>query len=228
MSSSFLTKRPGLETGRVVQPDGFQPVPEGEAALVLGSNASGYFRRFNIGDKLEIFQTDNKGTEDVLRMKSKIRGPGRMPAVTSNFEPWPLFDGATIGIKVDRGAIQTVTFHSSDFADITNATAIEVRDAINSQIEDAVAGLTGTGEVQILSESEGLHSRVQIIGGTAAAILQFEEWCWRAKLSINNVTVALVNLFPGEERKISDFAGNLAAYTNPITLRLFLELGVRT
>ena len=63
--SPFYSDRPGVEQGRVDNPSGFSP-PEGTAALVLGSDRAGFFRKFKVGDKIEVFQSDAPGAAEKI------------------------------------------------------------------------------------------------------------------------------------------------------------------
>lgn len=116
---------------------------------------------------------------DMIRL-SVDRGPdadavfqGSAAAVAAGGpDPYELADGMTLLIRVDNGSEQTVVFSSGDFADIANATAIEVAAAINATMSDGRATAPG-GIVRIASDTEGTSSRVQVVGGTAGAVLAF-------------------------------------------------------
>jgi len=89
-----------------------------------------------------------------------------------NSEPFPLVNGQTLVLKVDDGAEQTVTFATGDFVSIGAATAQEVADAIK-------AGTTGldavdaSGEVRLISDTDGAGSALEIVSGTANPALGF-------------------------------------------------------
>lgn len=71
---------------------------------------------------------------------------GTSPArlVGDRVQPFALADGNTLTLRVDDGAPATVAFHSTDFADITAATAAEVCAVINAATS-AVAATPGAG-----------------------------------------------------------------------------------
>lgn len=218
----FITRRPGIEQGRV-DPDNFEPT-EGDWAFILGTDNPGWENRFEIGDKFNVGQLATPGPvpSNVLRYKSRHRGPSRMPAV-SGVEPFVLVDGQTLILKVDEQAQDTITFSTAQFVSIGAATALEVRDAIASQIVTGVPFLTGTGAVGIQSEKRGRRSRVEIIGGTATA-LNMKELAWKFSLLVNDTETSAVVLKVGQTRDLVDLSANLSAFTAPFKVVFRLEL----
>lgn len=87
--------------------------------------------------------------------------------------PFTIVDGQTSLLGFDSfngGALQTVTYHTADFADISAATAAEVAAVINAQIVGGHADVQNDGTINILSDTIGAASR-QIVGaGTASAL----------------------------------------------------------
>jgi len=96
----------------------------------------------------------------------------RPVTVTSGTELFALSNGETLTVKVDgQSAEQTVTFLSGDFADIGNATALEVAAVLSTQLASPSAtGGTAAGAVTITSDSGGT---IEVTGGTANAALGF-------------------------------------------------------
>jgi phage tail-like protein len=96
-------------------------------------------------------------------------------AVTSaSSAPYALSDGMTLTIAVDGGGIQTVTFTYDQFADIANATAVEVADAISGSLAGGLGTTQDVGAKAVVqSETHGTASTVQVTGGTANAVLNF-------------------------------------------------------
>lgn len=88
--------------------------------------------------------------------------------------PFTLAAGSALQVKVDGGATQNITFNTSQFADISAATAGEVAAAINAQLTGAKAVVAG-GALSIVSLSSGSTSSIQITdgGGAPNAALQF-------------------------------------------------------
>jgi uncharacterized protein len=82
---------------------------------------------------------------------------------------WPLIadqDGNTITLKIDRGPVQTVLF-----AGVT--TAIDVVAAqMNAQLVNCHVDVVA-GQVRISSDKKGLASYVEVTGGTANAVINF-------------------------------------------------------
>jgi len=89
-------------------------------------------------------------------------------------DPWPktLADAQTLTIKIDGGGVQTVTFHTGNFVDITNATALEVAAVIAGQLVGALVDVNA-GQVRIQSDKRGTASSVEVTGGSANAALSF-------------------------------------------------------
>lgn len=218
----FFTDRPGVDQGRLENPSGWDPVPEESHVLCLGSNTPGQVRRFVIGDYLEISQNDDPGAAHIVRFLARIRGPERMPAL-SGLENFALVNGQTLQLRIDYGSLQTITFVTAQFAAIGAARAHEVRDAINSALIGATAELTGTGEVAIWSEKRGRRSRVEVVGGTANAALGFQELAWQASIRLDGTFMAQAEIWPGETRDLTDWAGNLATFGNPVDITFRLE-----
>jgi hypothetical protein len=83
--------------------------------------------------------------------------------------------GQGLTVRVDGGAVQTITFLVGDFAVPGAATAEEVAARINASIVGATCTVTGTGTtVTITSDKKGSDSSIQVTGGTANAILAFQ------------------------------------------------------
>ncbi|MDD5542886.1 MAG: hypothetical protein PHX83_06895 [Acidobacteriia bacterium] len=81
---------------------------------------------------------------------------------------WPIADqnGNTITVKIDRGGVQTCTF-----AGVTTALA-DVASQLNTQLTGCHVYESG-GQVRIESDKEGLASFVEVTGGTANAVINF-------------------------------------------------------
>ncbi len=94
---------------------------------------------------------------------------GRM--TSSLTETFALVDGQTLLVDVDGSGDQTVTFNTADFVDIGNALAVEVALVISTDLTDASGSAGTSGEVII--ESDGSASRLEVTGGTAAAAFAF-------------------------------------------------------
>lgn len=91
---------------------------------------------------------------------------------SGNTETFALADAQTLTVEIDGGATQTITFNTAAFADIANATALEVANVINAALAGGGAAVS-TGAVRIFSDSLGTDSSVQVTGGTANAALGF-------------------------------------------------------
>ncbi|MBK7537564.1 MAG: phage tail protein [Myxococcales bacterium] len=86
--------------------------------------------------------------------------------------PYALEAGMTLQVRIDDGPEQSISFAAADFADIGAATAAEVAAAINAQLAGGRA--TQQGQIcRLASDTEGTSSRLQVVGGTANAVLAF-------------------------------------------------------
>lgn len=94
--------------------------------------------------------------------------------VTAGNSPtYDIDDGQTLIVKVDDGDPQTALFETADFVDIDAATGAEIVAVLTSDIAGATSDLDG-GDPRITSDTQGSGSRIEIVGGTAAAALGFE------------------------------------------------------
>ncbi len=80
--------------------------------------------------------------------------------------PWNIPPNSTLEIKVDGGAVQTVTFQPGDFFNMRTVTEVELSLAIDSQISGASTWLDGD---KLTITSDSAKGSVQIVGGSAAA-----------------------------------------------------------
>jgi hypothetical protein len=220
----FYTTRPGTDQGRV-SPVGFV-APGGSKVLGLGS-ILGLSGRFAVGDRIQVAQSDSTAAATkLIGFTGRLEGPSRMPAVSAE-EPiggFTLANGQTLVIRVDRNvANQTVTFATADFVDITNARMWEIRDAINDQITGAEAVLTGDS-IAILSDRVGRGSRIQVVGGTANAALQFAEWAWFLHVKVGGTSLATREAYAGESFDLDDVR---VPANGAVTIAFALELGTK-
>jgi flagellar hook protein FlgE len=90
------------------------------------------------------------------------------PAVVTSPPPagpggtYVLTSGDQMILAFNLSSSQTITFTSSQFANIAAATPAEVAAAINGQIQDGVASVGAAGEIIITANSSGNSSRIQI------------------------------------------------------------------
>lgn len=87
-------------------------------------------------------------------------------------EPYVLSDGQTLTLDIDNTGTQTVTFNTAEFVAIGAATALEVAAVINAETTGLSADTTA-GAPRITADSRGTAAEIEIIGGTAQAILGF-------------------------------------------------------
>jgi hypothetical protein len=97
----------------------------------------------------------------------------RAQVVSDGAEPYTLVNGDTLQVRVDGGTTQTVTFNTADFVDIANATDNEVAAVLTQQVNGANTTVQPEG-IRIQSNTAGTSSGVEIVGGPAAAKLDFD------------------------------------------------------
>ncbi len=217
----FITKRPGNEQGRVGSSTEFEPT-EGDFAVCLGGVKPGASGRFNPADKIELFQDDTYTPGKVLRFRSRMRGPSKMPAA-SVAGPFALVDGQTLQLSIDEGATQIITFNTGDFVAIGAALSAEVVAVINAQVTGATA-ILAEEDVAIFSDDSGRKTGVRPVGGTAQGALKIAELAWFARFKVDGVTLVSREIVVGETRDFSDIAANLADAADPAEMRFSLEL----
>lgn len=109
---------------------------------------------------------------------AKVNGGGNLTATfnasaaaltNQNNATYGLADGDTLTVQIDGGSTQTVTFHSSEFVDISAATAAEVVAVLNASLVGASASVASGPKVTITSDKKGTGSSVHVTGGSANA-----------------------------------------------------------
>ena len=112
------------------------------------------------------------GVSGVVDVQAMTLDKRPVTVTSDNTETFALVNGQTLEVKVDgQTTAQTVTFVTGDFADIGNATALEVAAVLTTQLASpAATGGTAAGAVTITSDSGGT---IQVVGGTANPTLGF-------------------------------------------------------
>ena len=103
-------------------------------------------------------------------------------AKSSIAQPYALEDGDSLLVSFDGADAVTVRFQTSEFADISNATAEEVADAISKSLKAQGSSGAAFAEndgistyVYIRSSTEGPQSTVRVYGGRAQNVLKFPQ-----------------------------------------------------
>lgn len=109
-------------------------------------------------------------------------------------ETWDFTGGKTLTVSINGGATQTITFVDGNFADPANATAEEVAAVINAGISGASASVTSGGtKVTITTDRKGTGASVNVIGGTANALLAFTTGALAGTGNVANVEAVTVS-----------------------------------
>jgi hypothetical protein len=85
-------------------------------------------------------------------------------------EPYALANGQTLDISVNGTPPQTVTFNSGDFADIANATALEVGAVITAQTSGIITAVSALPGAHIRTVATGTLASIFVTGGSGAAV----------------------------------------------------------
>lgn len=98
---------------------------------------------------------------------------------TSEYEPFNLKDGWELEYLVDGINNEKIKLYSSDFADISNASASEIVSAINRQVQYSYAisyedSITGKTYIRIFTNTIGAKGSLSMIGGLANIGMKFD------------------------------------------------------
>jgi len=150
-------------TATAIRASGYLTSPGAPTPATVVGTAPAPFR-LEDGDKLVAAVNGGADLEAVFH--------GGPAYVESAAGPFALSDGQTLSVRIDGGPAQPLVFAAADFVTIATATAKEVAAAINSQLEDGKAIVSGNA-VRIASDRKGTTSRVDVTGGTANTVLGF-------------------------------------------------------
>ncbi|HJQ24874.1 MAG TPA: hypothetical protein VKA60_13230 [Blastocatellia bacterium] len=161
------------------------------AVRIVGSNSQA--ARVTLNDRAAVpvatlrVTAGNRGRQDpgvwgnrlAVTITDHPRATSAVPAqiIGANAEPFVLADGQSIQVTVNGAApAVTLTFSSSAFANIGQASAEEVAATINRQTAALRAGVTPNRRVILVSATPGTASRLSVVDGAppgAAAALGF-------------------------------------------------------
>lgn len=163
-------------------------------------------RPTNVGMSDDLFRqlviktANNKlTTESILEVLEIFYGASSIRAICSSttISPFPLVSGYDLQLLIDGNQTISVIFNSTDFANITSASAIEVASVITRACASAKSNAyaypftdptTGSTSVNIVSSSLGLGSSIIITGGHAQNILRFPQ---SVTGTLENITTTL-------------------------------------
>lgn len=87
-------------------------------------------------------------------------------------EPFPLEHGLPLQLRMNGGAIVEIEFDQADFADITEATALEIAAVLSAALADATAA-DSSGKVRVTTDEAGSDKSIEVVGGAANNVLLF-------------------------------------------------------
>lgn len=114
----------------------------------------------------------------------------RAHLITDLGEPYNIQDGWTLSLSIDGDPTITIPFSASDFAQVSQAQAIEVAAVITRWLKangstayalEVVDADTGAKKVIIYSGALGLESSVQVLGGEVQNVVRFPTFLTQAQ-----------------------------------------------
>jgi len=134
----------------------------------------------------------------------KLDGGGNLTATftgtqanrTSGNGPFALSNGNTLTVSIDGGSVATVTFNTGSFADIANATALEVANVINARfgtLQIAAHATVVGSAVKITSDRGGTGSGVNVTGGSGNGALGFTTGNTAGTGNVSNIAAVTVS-----------------------------------
>ncbi len=137
-----------------------------DTSEVVGSDKDYTLNRFN--GQIELEEPADIGFQYTAG-SSETRGF----IISTIAEPYVLLNGDSITISVDGGSGQTATFTPSYFVNISQATAEEVANAINLQVDGVTASATADSKILIRTNTwdDSIGSiEITAVGGTATVL----------------------------------------------------------
>jgi len=161
------------------------------------------------------------GDDLSVTIADRARGAAAIPAqiIGSNAEPFALNAGQQLQITVDDATSPvTITFNTTDFANITTAVAAEVAAAIRRQTTAVKVVVAPNRQLILASPTAGVLARLEV-AGTAAAPLGFATTTANSDAALPaNTTLAILQntggFLPGSAIQF-ETRGTIVA-TNPI------------
>lgn len=111
-------------------------------------------------------------SRDALGSATATFSATRASVTAGNAPTYALVNNQVLTIKINGGAVQTITFTTGAFVSIGAATAAEVNAVINAALLGGYADVNG-GNPRINSDLRGTNSHVEVTGGSANAALGF-------------------------------------------------------
>lgn len=142
--------------------------------LAAVTNSGGSAADFNVDCVSSDFGAIPGPAQSIRKIETPVTGWNEVAAtiLSANAQTYALSNGMNLLVKVDDGAVQTVTFLTGDFAIIGAATAAEVAAKIDSVLIGA-GSAADTNKVRITSDEDGPASAIHVTGGTSNTALGF-------------------------------------------------------
>lgn len=117
--------------------------------------------------------------ENAWKLGHGLLGSDSPPVMwCSNVEPYNLFGGGTLLVRVDGGDLQTLTLEDSDFTDSANVTAAEAAEVLDAMIVGGAADVFDDGDgprIELKSTTWGPISSIAVENGTLATEFGFDD-----------------------------------------------------
>lgn len=196
--------------------------------MVLGHDLESIFALLEAGSKVELSQTADRDTEEVVRIHAHLRPATAMPKIVRVTAPVSSGDfTVTVDINSQPSAPQ-YTYTATVPTDTSTTIAHELVDAINAGGIDVVAeqvGDYGSNHGYLAITQTDPQDEVDVYVTSNMVVHDTE---WKFSFLIDGAERASQILVPGRARDRVDFAANLASLTpgdHTLAFRLSLESG---
>jgi hypothetical protein len=152
---------------------GLDVQPNEGAAAIIAAFAPGSFPAGGVVAEVGYYGGALVATPLTITYRQRARTDPEPQAASVTGSATQTFDitvGQSIGLAVNGGTAQEVTFAASDFVIVSAATALEIATAINNRTSGITAG-TEQGALVLSSETTGSSSALQILGISTPALL---------------------------------------------------------
>jgi len=163
------------------------------------TNSAGHADLVSVLARSEDFGPIQGNAKSIDTIQTPVAGWTAQAAVKNGTaETYAMTNLNTLLVKVDGGAVQTVTFLTADFAVIGAALAAEVATRISTDLAGASA-IDAGGFVLIISDLDGTGSAIEVTAGTSITPLMSVGSHWKRKAMMSspmpNVSPSALRIF---------------------------------
>lgn len=181
--------------------------PDGEKVVVATQEAIEIYDQLKYGNAGQFnLLLDEEATECSGKYRAEFQISLKGIAQNRKTPEYELEDEQTLVLNVD-GEEQTITFDANDFSKISEATAQEVVDVLNDQLEGATAHVVQVNlcDSYIMILSSAVNGSIQMIGGSAIDALGFDNLLHRdQKITLPSETLLVIIKDDLDEKEVID------------------------